>query len=120
MFNHLPPSSHEWQIYQSNSPSVIRLNRGSCCTPKFALSFLKESPWILKFAFIKSPGLELSIFPSKPFTRENGHLHNKKSDFDFWIKIKSQKSYFIKTYWNMKFVSSRNSKVKFYFGKVKF
>ena len=36
-------------------------------------------------------------------------------------KVKFQKkSYFIKTCWNMKFVSSRSPKVKFYFGKVKF
>ena len=41
MSNHLPPSSHEWQICQSNSSGLRRLNRGSCCTPKFALSFLK-------------------------------------------------------------------------------
>ena len=41
MFNHLPPSSHECRIRQSNSSGLRRLNRGSCCTPKFALSFLK-------------------------------------------------------------------------------
>ena len=65
------------------------------------------------------PILELQTFPSKSFTRANGNLHTEKSNFDFWIKIKLQESYFLKTCWNVRFVSSRNSKVKFYFGKVK-
>ena len=42
VFNHLSPSSHERRIRQSHSSGSRRLNRGSCCTPKFALSFLKN------------------------------------------------------------------------------
>ena len=39
--NPLLPLSHERQTRQSNSSGSRRLNRGSCCTPKFALSFIK-------------------------------------------------------------------------------
>ena len=42
VFNHLPPSSHEWRARQSNSSGLRKLIRGNCCTPKFALSFLKN------------------------------------------------------------------------------
>ena len=41
VFNHLPPSSHEWRTHQSNSSGLRRLNRGSCCTPKTFPLFLK-------------------------------------------------------------------------------
>ena len=41
VFNHLAPSDHERQTSQSTSSSLRRLNKGSCCTPKFSLSFLK-------------------------------------------------------------------------------
>ena len=44
VFNHLSPSSHEWQTRQSNSSGFRILNRGSCCTPKFSLLFLKAFP----------------------------------------------------------------------------
>ena len=40
--NPLLPSSHERQTRQSNSSGSRRLNRGSCCTPKFALPFSQE------------------------------------------------------------------------------
>ena len=39
VFNHLPPLDHERQTSQSTSSGLRRLNRGSCCTPKFSLSF---------------------------------------------------------------------------------
>ena len=51
MFNHLPPLSHEWQTRQSTSSGLRRLNRGNCCTKKFALSFLNtfhKGPPMLK------------------------------------------------------------------------
>ena len=38
VFNHLPPSDYERRTSQSKSSGLRRLNRGSCCTPKFALS----------------------------------------------------------------------------------
>ena len=41
--NHLLPSSRERQTRQSNSSGSRRLNRGSCCTPKFFLSFYQDS-----------------------------------------------------------------------------
>ena len=37
--NPLLPSSRERKTCQSNSSGSRRLNRGNCCTPKFALSF---------------------------------------------------------------------------------
>ena len=40
--NLLLPSSRERQTCQSNSSGSRRLNRGNCCTPKFALSFSQE------------------------------------------------------------------------------
>ena len=42
--NHLLPSSHERQTRQSNSLGSRRLNRGSCFTPKFSLSFYQYFP----------------------------------------------------------------------------
>ena len=39
MFNHLPPSDYERHVSQSASSGVRRLNRGNCCTPKFALPY---------------------------------------------------------------------------------
>ena len=39
VFNHLPPSDYERQASLSISSGLRRLNRGSCCTPKFALPF---------------------------------------------------------------------------------
>ena len=42
--NHLLPSSREQQNCQSNSSGSRRLNRGSCCTPKFSLSFYQYFP----------------------------------------------------------------------------
>ena len=41
VFNHLLPSGHERQAYQSNPSGTRRLNRGNCYTPKFSLLFLK-------------------------------------------------------------------------------
>ena len=38
--NLLLPSSHERKTRQSNFSGSRRLNRGSCCTPKFSLSFI--------------------------------------------------------------------------------
>ena len=40
--NLLLPSSHERQTCQSNSSGSRRLNRGNCCTPKFALVFFHK------------------------------------------------------------------------------
>ena len=40
--NLLLPSSRERKTCQSNSSGSRRLNRGNCCTPKFALSFPQE------------------------------------------------------------------------------
>ena len=40
MSNLLLPSSRERQTCQSKSSGSRRLNRGNCCTPKFALPFL--------------------------------------------------------------------------------
>ena len=39
VFNHLPRSSHERQTHQSNFLGLRGLNRGSYCTPKFALPY---------------------------------------------------------------------------------
>ena len=39
-----------------------------CCTPKFSLSFLKESPWILKLASIQFQALSCN-FPRKSLIR---------------------------------------------------
>ena len=39
MFNHLPPSDYERHVSQSTSSGLRRLNRGNCCTPKFALPY---------------------------------------------------------------------------------
>ena len=41
--NPLLPSSHERQTRQSNSLGSRRLNRGSCCTPKFSLPFSSKN-----------------------------------------------------------------------------
>ena len=41
--NHLLPSSRERQNCQSNSSGSRILNRGNCCTPKFALHFSQEN-----------------------------------------------------------------------------
>ena len=91
-----------------------------CCTPKFSLSFLKESPWILKFSLIQFQALNYQFFQANHSQGQNGHLHAEKSNFDFWTKTKFQESYFIKTCWNMKFVSSKSSKVKFTMEKPNF
>ena len=40
--NLLLPSRRERQTCQSNSSGSRRLNRGNCCTPKFALAFFHE------------------------------------------------------------------------------
>ena len=61
--NHLLPSSHGRQTRQSNSSGSRRLNRSSCCTPKFSLSFhqhflitrLLEFKIKLGFALLKTP-----------------------------------------------------------------
>ena len=42
VFNHLPPSDHKMQTIQSTSSGLRRLNRGSCCTPKFSLSYFSK------------------------------------------------------------------------------
>ena len=110
MFNHLPPSSHEWQNYQSNSSGVRRLNRGSCCTPKFSLSFYKGSPWI--------PGLLPSSFQALncKFTKKITHkgkmvIYTLRSQtLTFGSKSNLKNHIFIKTCWNIKFVSSRKFK----------
>ena len=39
MFNHLPASDYERHGGQSASSGLRRLNRGNCCTPKFALPY---------------------------------------------------------------------------------
>ena len=39
MFNHLPPSDYERHASQSTSSGLRRLNKGNCCTPKFALPY---------------------------------------------------------------------------------
>ena len=79
-------------------------------------------PGFSKFSLIyKSKTWVIIPFQTSHLQGKNGHLQAKKVKLWFFlIKIKTQKSYFIKTCWNMKFVSSRNSKVKFYLGKVKF
>ena len=54
VFNHLPPSDHEKHTNQSTSSGLRRLNRGSCCTPKFAISYFSKifllHRWSLTFA----------------------------------------------------------------------
>ena len=47
VFNHLPPSNYERQTSQSTSAGLRRLNRGSCCTPKFVLSYFPRFSLIL-------------------------------------------------------------------------
>ena len=42
VFNHLRPSDHKRPTSQSTSSSLRRLNRGSCCTPKFSLSYFPK------------------------------------------------------------------------------
>ena len=42
MFNPPPPSGHEWRLRLSNSSGWRRLNRGSCCTLKFALTSSRQ------------------------------------------------------------------------------
>ena len=56
--------------------------------------FLKKPPWILRFASNPIPSFELQIFHEDHSQGQNGHLHTEKSNFDFWIKIKSQKIIF--------------------------
>ena len=73
--------------------TVLDNSMGCCCTPKFALSFLKESPWILKFAFIQFQASNYQYFQENHSQGKNGHLHTEKSNFDFRIKIKSQKNH---------------------------
>ena len=41
VFNHLLPSGHKRQAYQSYPSGTRRLNRGNCHAPKFALLLLK-------------------------------------------------------------------------------
>ena len=47
--NLLLPSSHERQTCQSNSSCSRRLNRGNCCTPKFALAFFHKKSQLQAF-----------------------------------------------------------------------
>ena len=47
--NLLLPSSRERQTCQSNSSGSRRLNRGNCCTPKFALVFFHKKPQLQAF-----------------------------------------------------------------------
>ena len=47
--NLLLPSSHERQNCQSNSSGPRRLNRGNCCTPKFALAFFHQQSQLQAF-----------------------------------------------------------------------
>ena len=42
--NHLPPSSHEWRIRQSNSSGLRRLSRGNCVLQNLPSHFLKGHP----------------------------------------------------------------------------
>ena len=57
-----------------------------CCTPKFTLLFLKESPWILKFSPIQFQALSYKIFKANHSQGKNGQKHTEKSNFDFYIK----------------------------------
>ena len=47
--NLLLPSSRERQTCQSNSSGSRRLNRGNCCTPKFALLFYHKKSQLRDF-----------------------------------------------------------------------
>ena len=47
--NLLLPSSRERQTCQSNSSGPRRLNRGNCCTPKFALAFFHKQSQLQAF-----------------------------------------------------------------------
>ena len=42
VFNHLSPSYHERPTSQYKSSGLRRLNRGSCCTLKFSLSYFSK------------------------------------------------------------------------------
>ena len=45
-----------------------RVTGGRCCTPKFALSYLKVSSWTLRIASVKFKVSDYN-FPRKSFTR---------------------------------------------------
>ena len=54
-----------WQLHKLQCERV----KCVCCTPKFALSFLKGPSWTLRFASVKFQVSDYN-FPRKSFTRE--------------------------------------------------
>ena len=86
----------------------------------FSSHFSQEITMDPQVYFHPIPSFELQIFQESRMQGPNSHFHIKRSNFDFWIRIKSLKSYFIKTRWNMKFVSSKSSKAKFTMEKPNF
>ena len=80
--NHLLPSSRKRKNCQSNSSGSRRLNRGSCCTPKFALLFSQEITTLgFSLIFKIGSGIDQTDF-SLAVNQESGFLSHFSEEIE--------------------------------------